>query len=123
MGKLSQNNLKSLSYFREGRLIAPDIIDNYLAAAEIYYNNHEYKKAIELTQDGIALAGTARWCTSYQSDSYFPYWILGMSNYYLDNYFLGLGYLTIAVNKNPTKELIELQQNLIIEIKKREKIS
>ena len=123
MGKLTKNDSqKALAYFREGRLIAPDIIDNYLAAAEVYYTMNNYKAALELTQEGLRNAETARWCTTYQADSYFSYWILGMTNYYLGNEYLGLGYITIAAEKNPTQEMLNLKQELINEIIKKGKI-
>ena len=96
---------KALMYFREGRLIAPDVLDNYLAAAELYYNNKNYKLALIITQEGLKNANTARWCTSYDPESYIPYWFLGMSNYFLGNYIEGFGYMKIAEIKNPTPDM------------------
>jgi len=119
--KLDHDMQRALNYYREGRLIAPHVIDNYIAAAELYYNNKEYQKALDITQAGLENAQTARWCTTYEPHSYFPYWILGMSNYFLNNYILALGYMSIALAKNPSEDIKSLYDNILAEIIKKEK--
>ena len=125
LGKIYYNQQndknKALQYFREGRLIAPRVIDNYLAAAEIYYNNTEYNAALELTISGLHNAETARWCTTYNPDSYFPYQIIGMCNYYKNNFEIALAYMYIAYLKNPTEELKNKCNQLALEIEKKER--
>ena len=96
---------KALRFFREGRILYPKTADNYLAAAEIYYNTHEYHKALELSLDCLKECEEAKWCNVYDIQSYFPYWIIGMSYYFLNEKAKALGIMNISYLKNPTNDI------------------
>ncbi len=105
----------ALNIYREGRLIDPTFADNYIKSAQIYYNNKEYKKSIELCKDALKNCPEAFWCSIYDKNSYYIYQLLGLSYYLNGDKELGLCYLFIANTKNPEdKEL----QSLTIEITK-----
>ena len=112
----------ALTFFREGRLRVPDVADNYMAAAELYYNNKYYQQAIELCKACVAQCGEAQWCNIHDPNSYYPYWIIGLSYYFLNEKITALGYLEIARRKNPTKELdqlcIDIMNDILTEQKK-----
>ena len=120
LGKIADtvehNKQKALAYFREGRLIAPNVIDNYLAAAEIYYNDKDYKKALDLAKDGLRESDTARWCNNYDPQSFFPYWVIGMSYFFLDDKFMALSFMRIAELKHPTEDIRKICDSILSEI-------
>ena len=107
---------KAFAYFREGRLIAPEVIDNYLAAAEIYYNVKMYQQALTLAKSGLHQAKTARWCTTYDPHSYYPYWLIGMSYYFLGDKIRGLGFMEVAESKYKIDSISSLCSAMIKEI-------
>ena len=105
----------ALNIYREGRLIDPTFADNYMKSAQIYYNNKEYKKAIELCLDALKNCPEAYWCSVYDKNSYYIYELLGLCYYLNNEKESGLAYLFIASTKNPDDKELE---NLIIEIVK-----
>lgn len=105
-----ENNLEqAMRWFREGRLYCPIFADNYLAPAEILYNNKKYKEAYLLAKESLKNCESAFWCGKYDCDSYLPYWICGMSSYFLGNKIEALGYLSIAAEKNNS---IDISNNI-----------
>lgn len=91
---------EGLHILEKGRTLFPDYGDNYFIAAEIYYNLQQYERAYQLCVEGIKNNQNNYWCTIVDSNSYQPYLIMGMAQYYLGNIILALGYLTIAKEKN-----------------------
>ena len=103
-------------YYTEGRMAGRGFVDNYLAAAEIYYNNKEYNKAIELCVAGLRNCQRAQWCGIFDAQSYYPYWLLGMSYYFLGQKDKALGYITIGYFKNPSDEMYDLKKEMAMQI-------
>lgn len=98
---LKQNIIDgALAVMREGRLVHPRFCDNYLQAAEVYYNDKQYRKAIQLCQDALVLAEPSVWCNRFDIYSYYPYYIMGLSYCNLGQNLEGLAYLTMAKLKN-----------------------
>ena len=95
-------------FFTQGRIYAPDFADNYLAAAEIYYNHQQYRQAIELCKAAFRYSNTAYWCSVYDIKSYYGYWLLGLCNFYIGNKIKALGLLEIAYQLNPDKKFANL---------------
>ena len=114
--KATENKPLALAYFREGRLLAPKTLDNYIAAAELYYNTKDYDQAIELILAGLRNAHNPRWCNIYDPQAYFPYQILGMSYYFKQEYIKAYGCLKIAEEKNPTDEIKNICNSVYCEI-------
>ena len=111
-----QNIDMAFALWREGRLIANDTADNYLAAAELYYNTNNYQQALELSLECLRRCETARWCNTYDVKSYYPYWLAGMSYYQLGNKLKAIAFMSIAYQKNPSQENKTLLDNLINEV-------
>ena len=95
----------ALRYHREGRLLYPKCVDNYLCAAEIYYNRKQYKDTIVLCQEAINNCDNAEWCNYYDINSFYPYWLLGNAYLSSGDYIKALGYLECAYQKNPIEEI------------------
>ena len=106
----------ALKYFREGRIAVPNMVDNYIAEAELHYNTGEYLQSLELARASIKYCEGAKWCNIYDGQSYYPYWLIGMSYYFLNDKLKALSFMTIAKHKNPLKEIDELINNIITDI-------
>jgi len=74
--------VKALAYFREGRLQVPSVADNYLDAARLYYELKKYKMAGELCEDALRVCGPSNWCNTHDINSYYTYYVAGLSYYY-----------------------------------------
>ena len=107
---LNKNNLKALNYYREGRLLYPTCADNYLGAAEIYYNTNNFKQAIELCEEALKLCTNAEWCSYYDINAFYAYWILGNAYFAIDDNIKALGYLECASKKNSIEEISNRKQ-------------
>lgn len=107
---------KALSYFQEGRLVEPSFADNYLAAAEIYYNSKKYQITIDLIKSCLSNCKQANWCSIFDAQSYYPYILLGMSYYFLGQREQALAYLTIGYFKNADDEIYNLKKQIATEI-------
>ena len=115
--EIERNPKKALNYYREGRLACSTFADNYLAAAEIYYNEKKYEQAIQLCRDAFYNCDKAVWCGVFDINNYYPYWLIGMSNYFLGDKIKALAYIDIALIKNQEdKELLNLRQEIGLEI-------
>lgn len=112
----AENSTKAKRYFSEGRLIAPGFIDNYLAEAEICYNEGNYDKAIDLCIRGFENCDVAPWCGVFDAHSFYPYWLLGMSYYFKGDKPQALAYIQIAITKNTDKNLINVSNEIAAEI-------
>lgn len=104
-----------VQYFMTGQQISPNTLDNYIAEAEMLYQNKQYDVIIPLMKRGFSKVDSAKWCTMYDANSYYAYWILGMSYYQLDDKIQALAYITIAADRNPSKEYINLRQAILEE--------
>ena len=101
------NNLKmSLNYFREGRLVDPSFIDNYIMSAQIYLQNEMYQQTIELCKSAQLNCNYTNWCNVYDTETYMLPYLLGLAIYLSGNKIEGLGWLTIAQFKNSNEEEI-----------------
>lgn len=106
----------ALRYFSEGRLVCATFADNYLAAAQVYFNNKDYKKTIELCLSAFRSCTIAVWCGVYDIKSFLPYYLLGLSYYFLDKKVKALAYLSIARVKNNSNEIINVCNEIAAEI-------
>lgn len=95
----------SLNYFREGRLVSPFYADNYLIAAQIYFENKDYEKTIQLIEDALNYCYPAVWCSISDIQNYIPYYILGLSYFNLKNMEKAVYYLTLASYLNNSNEV------------------
>ena len=101
---------KALFYYAEGRLTCTKLIDNYIDAAIIYYNNQKYKQAIDLCKEGLNNCYEAAWCGVYDATSFYPFYIIGMCYYFLEDRLNALAWLELAYMKNPMDETIQKQK-------------
>ena len=107
---------KALDYFREGRLIDPTFVDNYLIAAELYYNDKKYSNSIELCLGGLKNCTNAVWCSVYDAQSFYPYQLLGLSYYFMGQKVPALAYMAIAQVKNPDNSIKQITNEIAMEI-------
>lgn len=107
---------KALFYFSEGRIIDPFTADNYLAAAETYYNHKHFDEASELCRAAFKNCMNANWCAVFDIQSYYPYWLLGMCYYFMNQKDKALGYLTIASIKNSSDEIEKIKNEIATQI-------
>lgn len=116
---LLKNNLReALFYFAQGRVADPTMADNYTAAAEIYYNNKQFDRAIELCKEAIRNCKCAYWCSVIDIQSYYPAYLLGMCYYFANRKHEALTYITIASIKNPSSEIINIRTEIAMQIVK-----
>ncbi len=101
-----KNSKMSLSYFREGRLVDPTFIDNYIVPAQIYLQNEMYQQTIELCKSAQLNCNYTNWCNVYDTETYMLSYLLGLAIYLSGNKIEGLGWLTIAQFKNSNEEEI-----------------
>lgn len=114
-----QNNLQALNFYREGRLTESTFADNYIAAAEIYYNDEKFAQAIDLCLEALKNCEKASWCSVYDVRTYYIYQLLGLSYYFKGEKLLGLAYMSIASVKNPDDDnLKDIIQKMTMEIAK-----
>ena len=73
-------------------------------AAEILYDQKKYEDAFDLCQAGLNNSGANQWCSIVDRNGYYPYLIMGLCKAFLGESILGLGYLSIAREKNNTEE-------------------
>ena len=108
----------ALQYFREGRLYDSSFIDNYIGAAEYYYNHYQYDKTIELIESAFKTNSQSFWCNVYDIFSYYCYYLLGLSYYFKKDLTKALAYIEIACekNNNENQELENAKKSLINEI-------
>lgn len=103
---------KSIQYFREGRLYMPTFTDNYLDAAQLYYNLKDFRTAGLLCEDALKTCGASNWCNVHDIKNYLVYHIAGLSYYYQKDLIKALAYMDIAALLNPTEELIQLRNEI-----------
>ena len=108
---------EGLDVLRKGMKEVPDYGDCYFFAAEIYYRKGKFKESVEVCENGLKNCTTSYWCTIVNRNSYFPYYLLGLGNYYLNNKVLALGYLAIAKEKNNNEETNSVFNLILNEIK------
>lgn len=99
--------LDALAHYLEGRLVAPGYADNYLAAAEYYFNNQEYRTTIALIEQALHHCDEAIWCSIYDPKNFYPYQLLGISYYNLGNKEKALTYLCMSLFKNYDQHIHE----------------
>ena len=104
---LEGNGKMAEGYYREGRLLYPNCADNYLMGAELCFNNKNYKQAIVLCEAALHNAGQAEWCNYYDIDSFFVFWMLGLSYANIGEYVKALAFLECAYQKNSIAEINE----------------
>lgn len=107
---------EGLQIMARGRELVPDYGDNYFLAAEIYYMNNNFEQAYLLCEQGLRNCKENYWCTIINTNSYYPYLIMGMSQFFLNNKVLGLGYLAIAKSKNDDDNVNNAYQLVINDI-------
>jgi len=89
---------------QKGITYVPDCGDCYFFAAEILYRQNKFKEASDWCEKGLKNRGENQWCTIIANTSYFPYLIMGISQFNLGNEVLAVGYLSMA------KELSNIEE-------------
>lgn len=108
---------EALRILKKGRTEIPNYGDNYFLAAEITYQMNNYEETFELCKNGLENASENQWCTIVARESYYPYFLMGLSKYYLGDKINGLAYVAIAREKNmneETNKVFALMMNEII---------
>lgn len=95
---------EALKTLEQGRERVPYCGDNYFIAAEILYEKERYEEAFEQCQAGLNNSGANQWCSIIDKNGYYPYLIMGLCKIFSGHSILGLGYLTIAREKNNNEE-------------------
>lgn len=90
----------ALIYFREGRIAAPQFADNYLIAAQKYFDIGQYQQAIDLCLSALDNCLAAVWCNITDICSFSPYYLLGISYYQLQNIEKSIMYMSVANQLN-----------------------
>ena len=96
---------KALFYLTEGRIVCPFFVDNYIVAAQLYFNLGVYQSSIEVMQKGLENCSESFWCNIYDINTFLPYYILGLDYDNINNKIKSIGYLSIAAQMNPTQDL------------------
>ena len=104
--------IKALAYFREGRLQVPSVADNYLDAARLYYELKKYKMAGELCEDALRVCGPSNWCNTHDINSYYTYYVAGLSYYYQKDLIKALAYLDVAALLSGQDNIINLKNEI-----------
>lgn len=107
---IKNNNDMALGYYREGRLLYSHCADNYLGAAELYYNLGQYNKVITLCKEALENCDNAEWCSYYDINAFYVYWLAGNAYLAISDYLTALGYLECAYQKNPIQEILDRKQ-------------
>jgi hypothetical protein len=90
----------------------PTFTDNYLDAAQLYYNLKDFRTAGLLCEDALKTCGASNWCNVHDIKNYLVYHIAGLSYYYQKDLIKALAYMDIAALLNPTEELIQLRNEI-----------
>ena len=101
----SNKEEEGIAVLNKGIITVPDYSDNYFFLAEVYYRQNKFKETYDLCKQGIENCFNNYWCTIINCNSYFPYLLMGISLYNLGNMIEGLGYISIAREKNNTEEI------------------
>ena len=96
-----------MNYFREGRLFCPTDADNYFSAAEAAFAKKDWNIVIELVQAGMKNGVPPNWCSIFDINSYYPYWLLGASYYNIGQKEKGFAYLAIARTLTEDNDIIK----------------
>ena len=104
---------EALTVLYKGLEQVPDCGDIYYFAAEINYTQGNFIKVYELCEQGMNNCKVNQWCTIIGYDTYFPYMLMALSLFYLNNKILALGYITLAKERNNSEEINKIY-NLIL---------
>ena len=116
---LTEQYDEALAILEKGRKEVPSCGDCYFFAAEITYKQNNFKETFELCDNGIKNCGENQWCTIIAKESYFPYLLMALSSFYMGNKILGLGYITIAKDRNENEETLRIFNWMLNEINNR----
>lgn len=115
LGILNKNET-ALQVLKKGQKLVPNCGDVYFLAGEIAYKTKDYQYAYNVCKEGLQNAGMNQWCTIVARENYYPYYIMGLSAYYLGNKVEGLGYISIAREKNNCEDINNVYIELINDI-------
>ena len=104
----------ALRYFSEGRLLFPHFADNYLDAAQVYYDLKQWDKVIELCNRALKNCPESFWCSVHDTNSYYVYWMCGLSYSYINNYEKAIVYTSIAKAINPIDDILNTLDDMIV---------
>ena len=116
LGRALFNNGKEeegIAVLNKGIMAAPEYSDNYFFLGEIYYKQNKFKETYEICAAGVNNCHNSYWCTIVSNNSYFPYLLMGVSRYNMGYAVEGLGFLSIAREKNNTKEINDIFNEMI----------
>ena len=110
---------EALYVLQKGISEVPECGDCYFFAAEITYKHGQFEDTFNFCKNGLDNCHSNQWCTIISIDSYFPYLLMGLSKHYLGDSVLGLGYLSIAREKNNNEETEAIYKQVINEMNRR----
>ena len=101
----SGNTKSAEQFYLEGRIACDFFADNYVEAMEMYFNSQQYNKVIELGKIAMVRCAEAQWCGNYDMNNYYPLYIMGMAYWQLEEPVKGIGFLSLAYQRNPNEAL------------------
>ena len=114
--QLMNNTEEAIRVVARGREVVPIYGDNYFLGAELAYYAHDFKQAFDLCEQGLKNSCANQWCSIIDRDGYFPWLLMGLAQFYLNNKILGLGYMAIAREKNNSEENNHIYNEMLTEI-------
>lgn len=99
---------EALQVLSLGQIFCPECGDTYFLAAEIYIQMGEFQKTIDLCKKGLENNDGHHWCTIVNTGGFYPYYLLGLSEFYLDHPILAIGYMAIARERNNNQQINEV---------------
>ena len=113
---LSDKKEEALQVLKKGRDFNPTCGDNYFVAAEITYDQGNYEETFNLCDLGLKMADENQWCTIVARESYYPFLLMGLSKYYLNDKIEAIVYTAIAREKNNNEEINSIFNTMLSEI-------
>ena len=96
-----------------------DCGDIYYFAAEINYSKGNFAETYRLCEQGIDKCKVNQWCTIIGYDTYFPYMLMALAQFYLNNKILALGYITLAKERNNNEDISHIYDLILNDINNR----
>ena len=95
-------------YYSMGRIICHYFADNYIEPMEMLYNLKQGEKVIELGQLALKSCVESYWCSVYDINNYYLYYLMGLSYFAIGDRINAISYLWIAYTKNNSEDIKKL---------------
>ena len=107
---------EALRILKRGIEVVPEYGDNYFVAGDILYNMHKFEECFNMCANGLKNSIVNQWCSLVDRDGHFPLLLMGLCQYYIGNKVLGVGYLTLAKEKNNSEDVNKIYNQILAEI-------